>query len=77
LTETLPRWHDGVAKQAITDFVARVCGEGSPDFVPPPERIAVFDNDDAEREFAYDRSSAAGKLDRTRPAVLDTRSGRR
>ena len=41
----LPSWRDGAAKQAITDFVARVCREGAPEFVPPPERIAVFDND--------------------------------
>jgi phosphoserine phosphatase len=27
------------------DFVARVCRVGSPDFVAPPERVAVFDND--------------------------------
>jgi phosphoglycolate phosphatase-like HAD superfamily hydrolase len=42
---SLPSWRDGAAKQAITDFVARVCREGAPEFVPPPERIAVFDND--------------------------------
>ncbi|UCH17655.1 MAG: haloacid dehalogenase-like hydrolase, partial [Burkholderiales bacterium] len=41
----LPSWRDGEAKQAIADFVARVCREGAPEFVPPPERIAVFDND--------------------------------
>ena len=45
MTETLPSWRDGVAKHAITDFVARVYREGSPEFVPPPARIAVFDND--------------------------------
>jgi hypothetical protein len=27
------------------DFVARVTTEGSPDFIPAPERIATFDND--------------------------------
>ena len=41
----LPSWNDGPAKQAITDFVAKVTREGSPDFVPVPERIATFDND--------------------------------
>ena len=41
----LPTWNDGPTKQAIADFVARVTKEGSPDFVPPEERIAVFDND--------------------------------
>jgi hypothetical protein len=38
-------WNDGAAKRAITDFVARVTTKDGPDFVPPVERIAVFDND--------------------------------
>lgn len=45
LKNGLPSWRDGTAKQAITGFVAQVCNEESSDFVPPPERIAVFDND--------------------------------
>jgi len=45
LAEVLPNWRDGAAKRAITEFVARVTRGDSPDFVPPPERIAVFDND--------------------------------
>ena len=32
-------------KAAIVAFVEKVSKEGSPDFVPEPERIAVFDND--------------------------------
>jgi phosphoserine phosphatase len=44
-TDPLPSWNDGAAKQAILDYVARVSDEGSPDHVPTPERIAVFDND--------------------------------
>ncbi len=42
---SLPSWNDGPAKSAITDFVQRVTTEGTPDFVPCAERIAVFDND--------------------------------
>jgi len=41
----LPSWNEGATKQSIFDFVKRVTTEGSPDFVPLPERIAVFDND--------------------------------
>ena len=41
----LASWNDGLAKQAIIDFVARVTRQGGPDFVPPAERIATFDND--------------------------------
>ncbi|MBS0266084.1 MAG: haloacid dehalogenase-like hydrolase [Planctomycetes bacterium] len=43
--DPLPSWNDGPAKTAILDFVAKVTTTGSPDFVPVPERIAVFDND--------------------------------
>jgi phosphoglycolate phosphatase-like HAD superfamily hydrolase len=43
--DPLPSWNDGPAKQSITDFVAKVTKDGSPDFVPVPERIATFDND--------------------------------
>ncbi|MBO1906879.1 haloacid dehalogenase-like hydrolase [Microvirga sp. 3-52] len=44
-TDPLPSWNDGPSKQAIVAFVTDVTREGSPDFVPPAERIATFDND--------------------------------
>jgi phosphoserine phosphatase len=44
VADALPSWRDGVAKQAVLDFVGRVCGDGS-DAVPVNERLAVFDND--------------------------------
>jgi len=44
-TDPLPSWNDGKAKQSILAFVKRVTTPGSPDFVPPAERIATFDND--------------------------------
>ena len=40
----LASWNEGKAKEAILDFVRRVTTDG-PDFVPPAERIATFDND--------------------------------
>ncbi len=43
--EPLESWNDTVAKQAIVAFVEKVTDEGSPDYVPPAERIATFDND--------------------------------
>ena len=43
--DPLPSWNDGKAKQSIIAFVVQVTKSGSPDFVPPSERIAVFDND--------------------------------
>src|SRR5215510_14235755 len=44
-TDPLPSWNETAPKKAIIDFVEKVTKEGSPDFVPPSERIAVFDND--------------------------------
>src|SRR5688572_2822787 len=43
--DQLPSWNDGPAKKSIVDFVRRVTKKGSPDFVPPEQRIATFDND--------------------------------
>jgi hypothetical protein len=43
--DPLPSWNDGAAKSSITRFVARVTTQGGPDFVPPDQRIATFDND--------------------------------
>ncbi|WP_270937275.1 HAD family hydrolase [Falsiroseomonas oryzae] len=43
--DPLPSWRDGPRKRALLDFVAAVTTEGGPGFVPPPERVAVFDND--------------------------------
>jgi phosphoglycolate phosphatase-like HAD superfamily hydrolase len=43
--DPLSSWNDGPTKQSIMAFVAKVTTVGSSDFVPEPERIAVFDND--------------------------------
>ena len=66
-SDPLPSWNDGAAKQAIISFVERVSSDVSEDFVPPTERVAVFDNDGtlwAEQpmyfqvQFALDRARA-------------------
>lgn len=41
----LPSWKDKAAREAIVDFVQRVTTVGGPDYVPPEERVATFDND--------------------------------
>jgi phosphoglycolate phosphatase-like HAD superfamily hydrolase len=41
----LPSWNDGPAKQAIFDFVRTTTDRANPNFVPPEERIATFDQD--------------------------------
>jgi phosphoserine phosphatase len=69
--DPLPSWNEGRAKQSILDFVAAVTREGSPDFVPVPQRIATFDNDGTlwveqpmytQLAFALDRVKALAPL---------------
>jgi hypothetical protein len=43
--DPLPSWNDGPAKKAIIQFVGNVTKKGAPEYVPPAERIATFDND--------------------------------
>jgi phosphoglycolate phosphatase-like HAD superfamily hydrolase len=43
--EQLPSWQDTGPRQALVQFVKNVTLDGSPDFIPVPARIAVFDND--------------------------------
>ncbi|NDC53722.1 MAG: haloacid dehalogenase-like hydrolase, partial [Planctomycetia bacterium] len=43
--DPLPSWNDGPAKRRILAFVADVTRPGSATFVPPEERVAVFDHD--------------------------------
>ena len=42
-TDPLPSWNDTATKNSIVTFVERVTKQGSPDLVPPAERIATFD----------------------------------
>jgi phosphoserine phosphatase len=41
----LPSWNDGAAKRAIVAFVHASIDRSKPTYIPPEERIAVFDND--------------------------------
>jgi phosphoserine phosphatase len=41
----LPSWNPGAASEAIVRYVRRVTNPSSPSYVPPDERIAVFDSD--------------------------------
>jgi phosphoserine phosphatase len=54
--DLLSSWNDGAAKRSIIEFVAKVTKKGGSEFVPPMERIAVFDNDGtlwAEQPFYF------------------------
>ncbi len=65
--DALPSWNDGAVKSRLVGFVEQVTDPESSSYVPPAERIAVFDNDGtlwAERPvyfqllFAVDRVKA-------------------
>src|SRR5579871_709923 len=43
--DPLPTWNEGAAKQAILEFVKEVTTQDGPNFVPPEDRIACFDQD--------------------------------
>jgi len=43
--DPLPSWNDGSTKQSIVSFVRGTTDMSDRRFVPPAERIAVFDND--------------------------------
>ena len=78
MADPLPSWNAGPTKTAIVDFVERVTDDNGPDYVPPAERVAVFDNDGtlwAEQPmyfqflFAIDRIVAMAKVD---PAIASS-----
>jgi len=43
--DPLPSWNEGPAKQAIVDFIRTTTDKANPEYVPPEERIATFDQD--------------------------------
>ena len=70
--DPLPSWNDGKAKQVILDFVAKVTNEGSPEFVPIADRIAVFDNDGTlwcEQPMYVQLAFAIDRVQGPRPAA--------
>lgn len=67
VTDPLPTWNEGAAKQSVIDFVKAVTNEEGADFINPADRIAVFDNDGTlwseqpyyfQLQFALDRVKA-------------------
>ena len=70
-TDPLSSWNDTATKKAIVTFVERITRQGSPDLVPPAERIATFDNHGTlwaeqpiyfQLAFALDRVKALAPL---------------
>jgi phosphoglycolate phosphatase-like HAD superfamily hydrolase len=78
--DPLPSWREGQAKEAILKFVERVSNTGTEDYVPPEQRIAVFDNDGTlwseqpmyvQMAFVLDRAKL---LAEKRPELLNKKS---
>jgi hypothetical protein len=78
--DPLPSWRESESKEAILKFVERVTSTGTADFVPPEQRIAVFDNDGTlwseqpmyvQMAFVLDRVKL---LVKERPELLDKKS---
>ena len=49
MTDPMPSWNDGPAKQAVIRFVTETTAPGSAKFVEPEDRIAAFDQDGTTR----------------------------
>lgn len=78
--DPLPSWRESEAKEAILKFVGRVTAVGTEGFVPPEQRIAVFDNDGTlwseqpmyvQMAFVLDRVKLLAK---ERPELLEKKS---
>jgi phosphoserine phosphatase len=77
LNGPLSLWNNTPTRQVIAEYVSAVTTPGSPDFVPPAERIATFDNDGTlwcekpayiQLFFALQRLKALAAAD---PALLE------
>ena len=56
--DPLPSWNDTAPKKTIRAFFERVTKQGSLDFAPAAERIAVFDNDGTLEETRNQHTGA-------------------
>lgn len=68
--DPLPSWQDTAPKRSIMAYVEKVTLEGSKDFVPVSERIAVFDNDGTlwpENPIPFQVAFAFSELKRRAP----------
>jgi hypothetical protein len=64
-TNPLPAWNEGPNKASILRFVEVVTSEGGAEFVPPLDRIAVFDNDGtlwSEKPFYFQLAFALDRV---------------
>jgi phosphoserine phosphatase len=63
--DPLPSWNEGSSKESIRRFVEVVTSERGAEFVPPQDRIAVFDNDGtlwSEKPFYFQLAFALDRV---------------
>lgn len=68
--EPLASWKETGNKKAIQEFVKSVTDKNSPNYVPPAQRIAVFDNDGTlwgEKPFYYQLFYALDRIKELAP----------
>ena len=68
--QQLPSWSQGSTKAEIMTFVEQVSSKESPYYVPPAERIAVFDNDGtlwAEQPVYFQLAFAVDRIQELAP----------
>src|SRR5207247_6184599 len=70
--DPLSSWNDGPAKQDIVEFVKATTTRGSPQFVPPEERIARC-GQDGKRWVEHPMYSGVGNCLEPVPAVVHAR----
>jgi phosphoserine phosphatase len=72
--DPLPSWCEGPSKASILQWVEAVTTEGGADFVPPLDRIAVFDNDGtlwSEKPFYFQLAFALDRVKALAPQHLE------
>ena len=74
IADPLPSWNDGATKKSILAFIDAAVSDGNPAFVPPAQRIAVFDNDGtlwAEQPIYFQLAFAMDRVKRLAPQHPD------
>jgi hypothetical protein len=62
MSTQLESWNNGTTKSSIMEFVTKVTTENDPDYLPPTDRIATFDNDGTLWVEVLRRRSTTSKL---------------
>ncbi|MCB1184373.1 haloacid dehalogenase-like hydrolase, partial [bacterium] len=72
--DELPSWRETPVRSALLAWLADVTREGGPDYIPPAERIAVFDNDGTSACERPHGGSSAFQKDLLRTFVAEGRA---